>query len=177
MPVGSVNFVRLRCRSLATSFIASTSSSGVMPAARPSADGARLSDAMSMARRRSLLLNTLRISSRVLAPPRACLTSTRVISVQPSRSRPFLRTAMATKILVVDAIARISSASLLKISAPVSRSITTAVRDLTSGGSASPAYEREVRTPTITHRMKGRIMNEVTRCPTNRDFSAACELV
>jgi hypothetical protein len=37
-----------------------------------------------------------------------------------------LRTAIATKILVVEAIGRISSASLLKISSPVAASRTTA---------------------------------------------------
>jgi len=174
-PVTSVNFVRLRWSSFAISFIAATSCSVDMPAARPSAEGARLSDAMSMADIRSRFRKTLRTSSRVRAPPRACFTSIRVISVQPSRSSPFLRTAIATKIFVVDAIARMSSAFLPKISAPVSASITATALDLTSGRSSADADRPS--TPTITHKTKGRMTNELTRGARSRDFPASCALL
>jgi hypothetical protein len=133
-------------------FIAATSSSASQPTARPNAVGARLSDAMSMARRRSRFLNFSPMSSRVRAPPRAARESVRVISVHPFRSIRFLRTAIATKIFVVDAIGRISSASLPKISAPVSASMTTADLDFTSG--RSPAHVGTTSpqtTPTITN--------------------------
>ena len=67
-----------------------------------------------------------------------------------------------TKIFVVEAIGRISSASLPKISAPVSASMTTADLDFTSG--RSPAHVGTTspqRTPAIR--------NE--RIDANRDMS------
>jgi hypothetical protein len=67
-----------------------------------------------------------------------------------------LRTAIATKILVVEAIGRISSASLPKISSPVAASSTTAERDWMAGASFAQAV-RVANAPNTAQITRGRM--------------------
>jgi hypothetical protein len=157
---------------LAILFMAATSACGSRPAARPSAVGARLSDAISIARRRSRFRNDSPSASRVRAPPRAASTSTRAIAVQPSSGRSCLRTAIATKIFVVEAIGRISSAALPWISRPVSASSTTMAFDWISGRSSAKAGPASTPRAKITAKARNRII--LTRGPSVRDFLGSC---